>query len=221
LHLTVQLCYLPVSLRLRDPSVRTYHGGAFAVPKIHEKVIKDEVDRLVTLQVLHKTNSSEWAAPSFGIPKKNNQIRFISDFRQLNKNLTRLPFPLPNPQQLFCTMDGFSFCTTMDLNMDFWAIKLDAFSQQLCTIILPWGKYSSLRLPMGLSCYPDIYQEKMSTIFADLETVIVSIDDICIISKGSFHDHLKFLSEVLQRLLHNNLKVHANNQNFAVLTQNS
>jgi RNase H-like domain found in reverse transcriptase/Reverse transcriptase (RNA-dependent DNA polymerase)/Integrase zinc binding domain len=138
----------------------------------------------------------------------------VTDFRQLNKHLTRLPFPLPNPQQLFRTMDGFSFCTTMDLNMGFWAITLDEFSQKLCTIVLPWGKYSYLRLPMGLSCSPDIYQEKMSSLFADIENVIIYIDDICIITKGTFQDHITILSEVLKRLQHNNLKVHADKSKF-------
>jgi Retroviral aspartyl protease len=98
----------PVELRLKDDTVTPYHGRAFPVPKIHENLIRDEVDRLVKLGVLRKTNESEWAAPSFGIPKKNGQIRFVSDFRQLNKTLRRLPFPLPNPQEIFRTMDGFS-----------------------------------------------------------------------------------------------------------------
>jgi hypothetical protein len=90
-------------------------------------------------------------------------------------------------------MDGLSFCITMDLNMGFWAIKLDAYSQQR-TIIIPRGKYSYLRLPMGLSCSPDICNEKMSFLFADLENVIFYIDDICIITKGSFNYHLYILA---------------------------
>ena len=36
---------------------------------------------------------SEWDAPSFGVPKKNQQI---SDFRHLNKHIIRRPFPLPS-----------------------------------------------------------------------------------------------------------------------------
>jgi predicted aspartyl protease len=169
----------PVSLRLKAENVRPYHGRAFAIPKSHDSLIKDEAERLIKLGVLEKCNSSECAAPSFGIPKKNGQIWFVSDFRQLNKHLLRLPFPLPNPQQLFRTMDRFSYCTTMDLNMGFWTIPLDEESKNLCTIVLPWGKYRYLRLPMGLSCSPDIYQEKMSSLFADMVQVIVYIIDIC------------------------------------------
>jgi hypothetical protein len=48
-------------------------------------MICNEVERLCCLNVLRRCNESEWAAPSFGTPKKNGQILFISDFRQLNK----------------------------------------------------------------------------------------------------------------------------------------
>ena len=30
-------------------------------------------------------NNSEWAAPTYVIPKKNGTVRFIYDFRELNK----------------------------------------------------------------------------------------------------------------------------------------
>ena len=183
----------PIELYLKEDNVKPFHGRAFAIPKVHEQLMKDEIKRLEGLGVLVRVNDSEWAAPSFGIPKKNGQIRFVSDFRQLNKFLRRLPFPLPNAQELFRTIDGFSYCTTMDLNMGFWAIRLSPRAQRLCTIVLPWGKYAYLRLPMGLSCSPDIYQEKISSIFIDLPEVVVYIDDILIITKGSFQDHLSVL----------------------------
>jgi len=34
-----------------------------------------------------------------GIPKKDNTIRFVSDFTGLNKHVVRHPFPLPSIQE--------------------------------------------------------------------------------------------------------------------------
>jgi hypothetical protein len=147
----------PVSLRLKSQNVVPYHGSAFPVPKIYETLFKHEVQRRCDLGVLQKINSSEWAAPSFGIPKKNGQIRVVSDFRQLNKHLVRLAFPLPNPQQLFRTMDGFSYCTTMDLNMGFWTITSDKESKIVhnCTtmgqILVPTSPHGALLFPRCIS----------------------------------------------------------------------
>jgi hypothetical protein len=57
----------------------------FSVPKAYESMIHNEVECLCRLNVLRRCNKSEWAAPSFGTPKKNGQIPFISDFHQLSK----------------------------------------------------------------------------------------------------------------------------------------
>ena len=63
--------------------------------KIHLLILKKEVNRLIKIGVLKKINNSQWAAPTFIIPKKNNTVRFISDFRELNKRIKRKPFPIP------------------------------------------------------------------------------------------------------------------------------
>jgi Reverse transcriptase (RNA-dependent DNA polymerase) len=171
----------PMELELKSPNLRPYLGLTYPIPKIHEKLVREEVDRLCGLKVLQRVNESEWGAPSFGIPKKNGEIRFVSDFRQLNKVLHRKPYPLRIQRVYFRSLDGFSYCTSMDLKMGFWDIHLSPYSQKLCTIVLPWGKYRYLRLPIGLSVSPDIYQEKMSNLFMDMPEVIVYIDDILVI----------------------------------------
>jgi hypothetical protein len=206
----------PVAIKLK-PNAKPFHGRAFPVPKIHEQPLKDEVNRVVTLRVLKKTNNSEWAAPSFGIPKKNGEIRFVSDFRKLNQQIVRHPFPLPSIPETIRSIDGFTYCSTMDVSMGFWCIVLDKASQRLCTIILPWGKYSYARLPMGLSVSPDIYQEKMSALFEDMSEVKVYIDDILLITKGSFTHHLQKLKEVFRRLLKANLQLNIKKCSFCAL----
>jgi hypothetical protein len=65
----------PVSFQLKE-GVSPYHGQAFPVPKVHKEIIKKEVERLCQLGVLERQPASEWASPSFIIPKKDNTIRF-------------------------------------------------------------------------------------------------------------------------------------------------
>jgi hypothetical protein len=153
-------------------------------------MIRNEVECLCQLNILCQCNESEWAAPSFGTPKKNGQIRFVSNFCQLNKWIICQPYPMLSIHKLFKCFEGFTYCTALDLNMGFWTIPLDKPSQCLCTIILPWGKYCYLCLPMGLACSPDVYQEKMSELFIDMISVIVYQDHILVLTFGSFDDHL-------------------------------
>ena len=47
--------------------------------------LKREVLRLVELGVLVCQPESDWGLPKFIIPKNNITVRFISDFREVNK----------------------------------------------------------------------------------------------------------------------------------------
>ena len=177
--------------------------------------MKIEVDRLCKLGVLKRVNRSEWAAPTFLIPKKDGTVRFISDFRELNKRLKRKPYPLPTIQDLLMKLEGFQYGTSLDLNMGYYHIELHPDSKELCTIVLPWGKYEYQRLPMGLCNSPDIFQERMSNLFSDLENVRAYIDDLLNITSGDYNDHLNKLEIIFQRLQKAGLKVNAKKSFFA------
>ena len=202
-----------LSLKLKQDA-QPYHARAFPIPKCYELTLRQEVDCLVKIGVLKKVNRSEWAAPTFIIPKKDQTVRFLSDFCKLNKRIKRQPFPLPKIQDLMLKLEGFSYATSLDLNMGYYHIELDMFSKELCTIVLPWGKYEYQRLPIGLCNSPDIFQEKMSHLMCDLEYVRTYIDDLLIITNGNWTDHLDKLETVLARLQKAGLKVNAKKSFF-------
>ena len=143
-------------------------------------------------------------------------VRFISHFREVNKRVIRTPFPIPKNLSVLQEMTGFTYATALDLNMGYYTIRLDPDSQKICTIILPWGKYSYLRLPMGISGAPDFFQEKMTDLMRALEYVRTYIDDLLIITKGTFDDHLSKLQEVLSRLQNAGLRINATKSSFAL-----
>ena len=203
----------PYNIELKADAT-PYHARAYPIPKIHEETLRMEVDRLINLGVLKKVNRSEWAAPTFIIPKKDGTVRFISDFRQLNTRIKRKPFPIPKIQDLLLKLEGFQYATSLDLNMGYYHIELTPFSKSLCTIVLPYGKYEYQRLPMGLCNSPDIFQEKMSNLVDDLEYCRAYIDDLLVITRGSWELHLEHLQQVFTRLQQAGLKVNAKKSFF-------
>ncbi len=84
----------PFSFQLKE-GVSLYHGQAFPVSKIHKDTLIKEVEILVKLGVLERQPISEWASPSFIIPKKNRTVCLLSNFWEVNKRLIRKPFPIP------------------------------------------------------------------------------------------------------------------------------
>jgi hypothetical protein len=63
----------PVSFQLKE-GVSPYHGQAFPVPKVHKDTIIKEVESLCQLGVLERQPASEWALPSFIIPKEDKTV---------------------------------------------------------------------------------------------------------------------------------------------------
>ena len=55
-------------------------------------------------------------------------------------------------------------------------------------------------MPMGLKISADVFQREMSKLFEDLSYVLVYIDDLLIVTKGSYEDHLEKLKETFRRL---------------------
>ena len=119
----------PVHFELKKDA-KPYHGKAFPVPRIHLETLKKEIARLCKIGVLKRQPSSVWAAPTFIIPKKNKQVRFISDFREVNKRIVRNPYPLPKISTVLQEMEGFTYASQLDLNMGYYTIRLDGDSQK-------------------------------------------------------------------------------------------
>ncbi len=187
------------------------------MPKVHKDTIIKEVERLCKLGVLERQPASEWALPSFIIPKKDKTICFLTDFWEFNKRLVRKPFPIPKISTVLQEIEGFSYATALDLNMGYYTIRLDPDASKICTIIFPWGKYSYKRLPMGIAGSPDIFQGKMLELMESLEYVRAYLDDLLCISKLILEDHLEKLEEVLRQLRDAGLKVNAAKSTFCTL----
>ncbi len=121
------------------------------MPKVNKETIIKEVERLCQLGVLKRQPASEWASPSFIIPKKDKTVRFLSEFWKVNKRLVRKPFSIPKISTVLQEIKGFSYATALDLNMGYYTIRLDPDASKICMIIFPWGKYSYKRLPIGIA----------------------------------------------------------------------
>ena len=64
--------------------------------KVTQGNFKREVKHLFLLVALEVANDSEWGGPSFEQPKpKSNQVGFLCDFRNINKQLNRKPYLMP------------------------------------------------------------------------------------------------------------------------------
>jgi hypothetical protein len=71
-----------------------------------------------------------------------------------------------------------------------------------------------LTLPMGISCSPDIFQEKMSDLMQHLDFVQAYLDDLLVISSGTLDDHLEKMEVVFKLVSDKGLRVNSEKSTF-------
>jgi hypothetical protein len=187
-------------------NAKPFHAKPYAVPHIHTQVFKDELKRLCEINVLQQCGRTEWAAGTFIIPKKDGRVRWVSDFRMLNKALRRKIYPLPKIQDILHRRKNYKYFTKLDLSMQYYAFELDEESSNLCVIVTPFGKFKYKRLPMGICLSTDIAQEIMETVLQDIEEVEIYLDDIGIFN-DDWDSHLRTIQKVLTRLQENGFSI--------------
>ncbi len=136
-------------------------------------------------------------------------MRTISDFRELNKLIVRKPYPIPKISTILQELESFTYATALDLNMGYYTIRLDPTASKMCTIIVPCGKYSYKRLPMGFGGSADIFQTQIMGLMASLVFVRAYMEDLLIITRGILDKHMQKMETVLIRLCDARLKVNA------------
>jgi len=183
------------------PDAKPKHQKYFPIPLVHQKVTKDECDRMESIGVLKRTQETPWASPTFIIPKGDDgRIRTVHDFRYVNSQIERDAYPLPNIQELLHKRKGFKWCTKLDIIMGYWTFRLDEESQNICTVTYPWGTYKYTRLPMGCSVASDFFNAAMNDIFANQSSVEKFFDDIAVFTDGTYEEHLQEVSKCLATL---------------------
>jgi hypothetical protein len=204
----------PIHLDI-DPKAVPVHASAYPIANLHLPVYKKELYRLVDIGVLVRCGASRWASPLFIIAKKDGTVRWITDFRALNRALIRRKYPLPVIHEILARRSGYRFFTKLDISMQYYTFALDEESSYLCVIVTPFGKFRYVRLPMGISQSPDLSQEIMDELLQDLEDVEAYIDDIGCFS-NTWEEHLQTLFRVLSRLESHGFTIHPEKCEWAV-----
>jgi hypothetical protein len=125
----------PLRLKLID-GAKPYHTIPFYVSQSLESTTETEMKRLTDINVFNRSSDSEWSSPTFIQAKKTDDVRILKDFRRLNAQIRRKPFPLPKISDILRKLSGFKYATAIDPSMGYYHIPLDLEAHKLCTTIL-------------------------------------------------------------------------------------
>ncbi len=89
----------PVSVEMKE-GAKAYHGRLYPILQIHKATLMKEINRLESIGVLKRQSSSQWASPTFLIPKKDITVQTIINFGSLiyglSEDLSRFPKSAPH-----------------------------------------------------------------------------------------------------------------------------
>ena len=112
-------------------------------------------------------------------------------------------------------VNGATHFSILDARSGFWQVNLDEESSRLCTFNTPWGKYRWTRLPFGLTCSDDAFQEKMDTVFGKLDGLSGIADDTFVYGMGETQHDQRILN-VLDTARENNVRFNPDKFQFKV-----
>lgn len=176
------------------------------VPLALEDKLKKTLMEMERLEVITKQDQpTDWVNSLLVVEKKDGSLRLCLDPRDLNKAIKREHYRIPTCEDVLAKLSGKSVFTVIDMKDGFWQIKLDESSSRLCTFNTPFGRYSMLRMPFGISSAPEIFQKRSNELFGDIPGVNIVFDDL-IIAAADDSEHDRILKQVLDRAQKNGVK---------------
>ena len=106
---------------------------------------------------------------------------------------------MPKVEDIFSTLNGAKYFSTLDLGAGYHHIPLDRSSIPKTAFNSPFGKYEYIKVPFGLAQAPAYFQELMTRILKDFDFTIAYLDDIIIFSR-TVEEHLSHIRKVFKKL---------------------
>ena len=144
--LTTSLCQYNIDTGNEAP----VYVQPYIIPKAREKILSNEIDRLIDAGIIEKSQYSSWNNGVFLNINDKGKARFIMDARKLNKKTTTDKYPLHNMSRIFSRLPRAKFFTKIDLTDAFYQVELiESCRHKTSFSILGKGSYRYKRMFFG------------------------------------------------------------------------
>ena len=213
-----------VEVRLRDKNAEIPYLRNRPIPFAAKEFVREKVKELTERKIFEEVSKgSPYNSPAHIVMTKkedgSTKFRLTVDYSQLNKFLVPDSYPIPRIRDIINDLEGSKFFSSIDLRSGFWNLKLKKECRNLLSFSVGQKQMRPLRLPMGLTTSPSIFQRIMRQIVSKFlnKFVHVYIDD-CIIYSKSAEDHLSHIKQVLEAFRKSGILLNADKCQFAVKT---
>ena len=192
------------------PGSRPVASRPYPVAPQHLPELARQIDVLARAGIIRRS-TSYYASPVLFAPKKDGKLRLCIDYRRLNAQTLRDPFPTPVAADLIAQTRGMKMFSKLDLQSGFHQMRIREGDQHKTAFCTPGGLYEWVTCPFGLSNTPGCFQRLMNHVLYEHIAAgycICYCDDLLICtSSDDPREHLAKLTAVLDSLREHDLLV--------------
>ena len=155
----------PVSFIL-DLKVQPVHAPIHRIPVAKRERVKKKLEEMVKMKKLIKVEEpTDWCSNMTVVEKvrENGEVKTricLDPSQTANKAIIRPKYVIPTLQELLPELSkkAHNCFTIVDALDGFTQVQLDEQSRFATAMQTPWGRYTWLRLPYGISLAPEEFQ---------------------------------------------------------------
>ena len=191
-----------------SPSFKPVKQKRRSLPPERQKVINEEVDKLLQAGVIREVEYPEWLANVMLVKKANYKWRLYIDFTDINRSCPKDSFPLPWIDLIVDATTGHELLSFMDAFSGYNQISMEPDDQENTSFVTGQGAYIYRVMPFGLKNAGATHQRLVNKMFqkpigASME---VCIDDM-LVKSTTAELHITHMSEAFQILRAYNMKL--------------
>ena len=182
----------------------------FPVNPVKAKFLCNELKKLVDMNVIEETKTQIVTSNLLAVPKKDGELRAVSD--QRNSNLYTRPtnLRLPRIDQIARKLMGHKYYVALDIQKAYWSVSIPKEQRKWYTMQCPqcYKQYAWLKMAMGARNSATVFTHMLQIhVVGDLNDIVTCyIDDI----NFAFNDiekGLQTLETLFERLTKFGLKI--------------
>ena len=202
-----------IKIKMKDNARISQQKGP-RVPIQLQNQVDAEINKLLKeghIEKVEKIRDDVFIQPTVITVKKDKSVKIALDARALNESIAKDKYQMPNFDNLIDLIaekldennTGEAWYSSVDMTYAYGQIPLHELTKRHCNFQIIGGKstgtYRFTTGYYGLTIMPTEIQKVMDLTLANINSVFVYID-ILIVTKGTKHDHINKVREVMKIL---------------------
>ena len=186
-----------IEAHIETGDARPIRKRMFRTPFAHREEVKRQIHEMLKAGLISPSNSP-WSVPIFCVKKKDGSQRIVCDYRSVNDVTEKFYWPLPNIDEIFASLGGCRYFSTLDFIKGYMQIAMNKESKNKTAFLCEEGLFESNVLSFGLCNAPSTFQQCMAKLLNGASAYATAYLDDVIVFSPDLDSHITHLEDIFQ-----------------------